>query len=97
MRYRRDSQGQRQWQEWVAEHKEALGECSLPQFVFSERLTWLRFLEHGGWHPQPRWSIRMLSPHQAKIFYDFIVSEYGTDQYRPLLRNLEDARLKPST
>jgi hypothetical protein len=95
--YRRDSEGQRAWQEWVDQHSDTFVRCSLPEFVFSDKLTWLRFLEHGGWHPQPRWGVGMLYPHQAATLYEFIESQYSTDKYRSLLRNLEEARRKPST
>jgi hypothetical protein len=97
MSYRRDSEGQRTWQEWVDQHKDTLVRCSLPEFVFSDKLTWFRFLENGGWHPQPRWGVWMLSSHQAETLHDFIESQYGTDGYRSLLRNLDDARRKPAT
>ena len=97
MSYRRDSEGERQWQQWVARHRESLLKCCLPAFVFSDRLTWLRFLEHGGWHPQPRWGVWMLSPNQAAMLREFIESQYGSDEYRSLMKNLEEARRKPST
>lgn len=97
MSYRRDSEGQRAWQEWIDEHRETIVRCSLPEFVFADRLTWLRFLEHGGWHPQPRWGVGMLSSHQAAALYKFIESQYGSNEYRSLLKNLEAARRKHPT
>ena len=96
MGFRRESEDRRAWQKWVDQHRDILVRCSLPEFVFSDKMTWLRFLEHGGWHPQPGWAVGMLSQHQAGTLYDFIQSQYGTDEYRLLLRNLDDARLKPS-
>jgi hypothetical protein len=97
MRYRRDSESQRAWPDWVEQNRETLIRCSLPEFVFTDKLTWLRFLEHGGWHPQPRWGVVMLCTHHAAALYDFIESQCGTDEYRSLLRNLDAARRKPST
>lgn len=80
MSYRRDSEGQRAWQEWVDQHRDTLVGCSLPEFVFSDKLTWLRFLEHGGWHPQPGWAVGMLSPQQARNLYDFILTRHSRNQ-----------------
>jgi hypothetical protein len=97
MSYRRGSEGPRAWQEWLDQHRHTLNTCSLPEFVFSDKLTWLRFLEHGGWHPQPGWGVVMLSPNEARKLHEFIESQYGPDEYRSLLRNLENARRKPST
>jgi Protein of unknown function (DUF433) len=81
----------------IDRHRDDLVRCSLPEFVFSDKLTWFRFLEHGGWHPQPHWTVGMLSPNHAAALNDFIRSEYGPDEYRHLLRNLEDIRPKASS
>ena len=89
MAFRRDSESQRAWQDWVEQNRETLIRCGLPEFVYTDKLTWLRFLEHGGWHPRPPWGVEMLSPHQAATLYDFIECQCGTDEYRSLLRNLE--------
>ena len=97
MSFRRDGEDQRAWQEWVDQHRETLVNCSMPDFVRSDRLTWLRFLENGGWHHQPSWGVWMLSPQGAGTLYDFVESQYGTAEYRSLLRNLDDARRKRST
>jgi hypothetical protein len=97
MGFRRNGEDQRASQKWVDQHRETLVTCSMPDFVPVDRLTWLRFLENGGWHHEPRWGVWMLSPHQAGALYDFVESQYGIDLYRSLLRNLDDARRKPST
>ena len=96
MGFRRDSEDERAWQKWVDQHRETLVTCCMPDFILSDRLTWLRFLENGGWHHQPRWGVWMLSPHQAETLHEFVERQYGAEEYRPLLRNLDDARRKPS-
>ena len=96
MSFRRDGEDPRAWQKWVDQHRVILGRCSLPEFVFSDKLTWLRFLEHGGWHPQSGWTVGMLSQHQAGTFYDFIERLYGMNEYRSLLQNLDNARRRSS-
>ena len=75
MGFRRDSESQRAWQDWVEQNRETLIRCSLPEFVFSDKLTWLRFLEHCGWHPHPRWGVEMLSSHQAATLLEMIVQK----------------------
>jgi hypothetical protein len=97
MGFRPDSERQRAWHRWVDQHRDTLVRCSLPEFVFSDEMTWLRFLEHGGWHHQPGWSVSMLSSHQAAAFHDFIENEYGGEEYRYLLQNLNDVRRKSSS
>lgn len=97
MGYRRDGESKRAWQLWVDQHRHALTHCSLPEFIFSGKLTWFRFLEHGGWHPQPHWSVGMLSPYHAAALHDFIQSEYGSEEYRYLLQKLDEVRRKASS
>jgi hypothetical protein len=97
MGYRRDSDTQRAWHKWVDQHRDKFVMSSLPEFVFSDKMTWFRFLEHGGWHPQPYWSVGMLSPHHAAALHDFIQSQYGPDEYRYLLQNLEEVLRNPSS
>jgi hypothetical protein len=97
MGYRRHTESQRAWQKWIDQHRDTLVKCSLPDFVFSEELTWIRFLEHGGWHNNPGWSVSMLSSHQAAALQDFIKSHYGIDEYRYYLQNLDDVLRKSSS
>ena len=97
MGYRRDGESKRAWQLWIDQHRDALVRCSLPEFIFSDKLTWFRFLEHGGWHPQPHWAVGMLSPHHAAALHDLIQSEYGSEEYRYLLQNLDEVRRKASS
>jgi hypothetical protein len=94
MGYRRDSEGQREWQAWVDQHREALLRCSLPEFIFSSDARWFRFVEHDGWDHETGWSVAILSPDQASALYDLLVSEYGSEEYRGLLRNLDESRRK---
>ena len=95
MSFRRDSEGQRAWQVWVAQHRDVLLKCSLPEFVFSDQPRWFRFVEHDGWDQESGWRVTMLSPVQASAFYDFLTSEHGSGEYRHLLRILDESRRKP--
>jgi hypothetical protein len=94
MSYRRDSEGQRAWRVWVDQHRDALLRCSLPEFVFSDEPRWFRFVEHDGWDQESGWRVTMLSPDQASALYDFLTSEYGSVEYRHLLRILDESRRK---
>jgi hypothetical protein len=97
MGYRRDSDGQRAWQAWIDQHRNDLLRCSLPEFVFSDDQRWFRFVEHDGWDQETGWNVTMLSPDQASALYDFLMSEYGSDEYRLLLQNLDEFRRKTSS
>jgi hypothetical protein len=90
MSFRRDSENLRAWHRWVTRHQDTLIRCRLPDFLYSDRLRWFRFLEHGGWDHESSWGIRMLSPLEAAVLSDFVVSEYSSEDYRLLLRNLDD-------
>ena len=96
MGYLRDGESQRAWSQWIDQHRDDFIRCSLPDFVFADKLTWFRFLEHGGWHPQPHWTVGVLSPHHAGALHDFIRGEYGSDKYRYILQNLDEVRRKTS-
>lgn len=97
MSYRRNSEGQREWRNWLDQNRDTLIKCGLPEFVLSDRLTWLRFLESGGWHHQPRWGVGMLSSQQTAMLRQFIEGEFGSEEYRSLLKNLDDLRNVPRT
>ncbi len=90
MGFRRNSESHRAWHKWIDQHRDSLIRCGLPGFVYADRLTWLRFLEHGGWHHGLAWSITLLSSPEAAALSDFILSEYGREAYRYLLQNLND-------
>ncbi len=96
MGYRRDTESQRAWQKWIDENRDDLIRCSLPDFLFADKWAWIRFLEHGGWHPQPLWTIGMLSPHHASALHEFIRRLYGPDEYRYLLQCLEEVVRNPA-
>lgn len=95
MGYRRDSETQRAWHKWVDQHRDDFVRCCLPEFVYSDKLTWFRFLEHGGTHPQPYWSVGMLSTQRAAALHDFIQNLYGPDEYLYLLQNLKEVLRNP--
>lgn len=96
MSFRRDSEEIRSWREWIEKHRGSLIESTLLEYVYSDRMTWLRFLEHGGWHQETHWSVTMLSPKHAAVLSDFIISEYGDQDYRYLLQSLVAVRHRSS-
>ena len=94
--YRRDSEGQRGWRVWVDRHRDTLLRCSLPEFILSDKWRWFRFVEHDGWDQETGWSVKWLSPDQSSALHDFLMSEYGRDEYRHLVGKLDESRRKPS-
>jgi hypothetical protein len=92
MSYRRDTEGRRAWRLWVDQHRDSLLRCSLPEFIFSDEPRWFRFVEHDGWDQESGWGISMLSPDQASALHDFLAGEYGSGEYRHLLRLLDESR-----
>jgi hypothetical protein len=94
MSFRRNTEKERALHKWIARNKDMLVKSGIPDFVYSDKLTWFRFLEPGGWHHEPGWSVNMLSSHEAAVFSDFIAGEYGEEEYCYLLQNLADKRFQ---
>jgi hypothetical protein len=93
--YRHDGESRRAWRLWVDQHRDSLLDCSLPEFIFSDEMRWFRFVEDGGWDQESGWRISMLSPDQASACHDFLMREYGGDEYQLLLRLLDQSRRRP--
>ena len=60
----------------------------MPQEIYQDELRWIRFLEEGAdyekdWYPQ------YLKKDEAKTLHTFLVEQYGNEEYRGLLRELE--------
>jgi hypothetical protein len=89
MAFRRDSQRARSWQRWLDQHQDTLIRCSLPEFLVSDELRWFRFIGHDGWDQETGWKVEVLAPEQAAALSDPIMSEYGCQEYRGLLRVLD--------
>jgi len=88
MSFKHDGKKSHQWHQWLTAHRTGLCESGVPDSVLQSELHWIRFLEEGcdydsGWFP------RMLSPPQARAMHLFIQREYGDQQYRGLLRDIE--------
>lgn len=88
MAFRRDSSRHHDWKRWVADHRADLLDAGVPDWILADEMRWLRFLEEGcdyesGWWPT------MLDRDHAKNLHMFIQREYGDQQYRGLLREIE--------
>lgn len=89
MGFRRDNSRHHEWKKWVADHSSGLLAAGIPDWILSDELRWIRFLEEGcdyasGWWPE------MLEPSKANELHAFIQREYGNEEYRGLLRQIED-------
>jgi hypothetical protein len=87
--FRRDGQSARSWSLWIDRHRDALERSGVPDFVYTDKRHWVFLLEHNGWDADTGWRVEMLAPQQAAQLHEFIVREYGRDEYRGLLRALE--------
>jgi hypothetical protein len=88
MAFRRDKARFRAWQIWLAKHHNVLIEIGLPDWIYSEERRWICFLQEGG-DLETRWGVDMLSLQQAKQFREFIITEYGSEQHKCMLRELQ--------
>ncbi len=89
MAFRRDSDRSLRWQQWLSQHRNALVAIGLPDWIFTDERRWICFLQEGGIDWESRWKIEMLSPQQAKLFFDFMVSDYGSQEHKTCLLALE--------
>ena len=95
MAFRRDSARSLRWQQWLAKHKNALEAMGLPDWIYTDERRWTCFLGEGGIDWESRWSVEMLSPQQAKRLRDFIIVEYGSEQHKCCIRELEKCITAP--
>jgi hypothetical protein len=79
MSFRRKSKVAKSWREWKEKHTEALSQCGLPEVVYKDAVAWENFLFQGflpdGCGVWSGWKVEMLSPDQARRFYDFLDGE----------------------
>ena len=97
MSFRHDGKKAHGWQRWCDMHRDELIRAGVPDFVLQTEFHWLRFLEEGydqwtGWSPT-----QMLSPDRARILHSLILREYGNEQYKSFLRDIEVFLEKSST
>jgi hypothetical protein len=88
MTFKRDGKKSHAWNKWLDAHRRELCEGGVPDAVLRTEIHWVGFLEEecdyeSGWFPN------MLAPAQARILHAFIQREYGDQQYRGFLRELE--------
>lgn len=89
MAFRRDSERSLRWRQWLIRHQDTLVAIGLPDWIYTNEQRWTCFLQEGGLDWESRWSVDMLAPEQAEQFRDFVMDEYGPDQYKCCLRALE--------
>ena len=77
MSFRRDRETELAWRRWVRTHEAELIAIGIPREVWSDEMTWWRFLEHGI-HPDVcnardvKFRLEDLSPDQQLRFYRFL-------------------------
>lgn len=75
MSFRRDADAELAWRRWVRAHEAELIAIGIPREVWSDRMTWGRFVEHGRHTADPR-DIRFtpddLPPDRQHRFYRFL-------------------------
>ena len=85
--FRRDCRNALAWKLWVTIHQAELIAIGIPREVWSDLLTWNRFLEHG-YHPpienarDIRFRLDDLSPSHQQRFFSFLAN-FITERERP--------------
>ena len=90
MGYRPEKQRRRDWARWLAQHRERLLLTGVPEEVFSDEFRWVRLLEESGDDYLSDWHVEMLTVEETRELHRFVRGHYGDDDYRGLLRRLED-------
>jgi hypothetical protein len=88
MSFKHNGNKSHKWQQWLEAHRRELCESGVPDAVLRTELHWIRFLQEGCDYASG-WDSSMLSPSQARALHSFIQREYGDEQYRGFLRELE--------
>ena len=96
MSFRRNSSQSHEWKKWVAANGSELLAAGVPDWLFTDELRWIGFLEEGcdlvtGWSPS------VLDPQNARALHSFIQSEYGDQDYRGTLHDIEVHLSKSAT
>jgi hypothetical protein len=83
--HRRD----REWQEWIGDHRSDFVDIGLPAEVFLDETRWQDFLGNGHlhWHETSGFEFSDLSDDQHAKLRHFLEGEYGTDELSPPLLN----------
>jgi hypothetical protein len=89
MAFRRDGARSYAWQQWLAKHQDELVAIGLPDWIYTDQQCWTWFLQECGLDWESGWGVEMLSPQQAKRFREFIVLEYGSEEHKCCLRELQ--------
>jgi hypothetical protein len=87
MPFRRDSSRHYSWKKWLADHRADLLEAGVPDWILTDELRWLRFLEEG-FDNESGWSPTLLDHETARKLHGFIQREYGDEGYRGTLHDI---------
>jgi len=88
MSFRHDGKQAHEWKQWLETHRDDILRCGLPDSVLQSKFHWLRFLEES-YDQWTGWSPSMLSRQQAQALHEWILREYGNEQYRGCLHEIE--------
>src|SRR5262245_13044045 len=80
MSFRRNREADLAWDRWVRTHSAELVEIGIPREVWSDKLTWVRFLEYATHPPADsarnvRFRLTDLSPEQQLRLYQLLEVE----------------------
>ena len=91
MGFRRKSQEEKAWHDWLAAHRDELARCGVADWVLSDRCRWLRFLGEG-YDIETGWSPALLPPDNQVLLYTLIEREYDLNGYLGLLLEMNTAK-----
>jgi len=76
MGFRKRSDEQHAWNQWVAKVRTELINIGLPDFLWESQKRWYHFVEHGYDH-LARWKPEMMTAAQRESLIRFIEREHG--------------------
>ena len=92
MSFRRKGKAANNWREWIADHRETLSRCGLPEVVYSDPVAWENFLVDGflpdGCGVWSGWHVEMLSADQVRRFYAFLDHACAGHPFQGSMKNL---------
>ena len=100
MRFRRDRDAELEWRRWIRRHEAELIAIGIPREVWSDGMTWWRFVEHG-YHPpvsnarEVRFRLNDLSEDQHLQLFRFLDAVLPQKRYSYSLWAILKSRFSP--
>ena len=90
MSFRRNSDANRRWEQWLSRNRDRLLEIGVPLIVYEDEKNWEYFLGHGYFSPEgstPIIDVNDLTPEQALALCTFLEENESDWQFPSSARN----------